>query len=131
MATKSDDKAAPTAKPAPVAKEAPKAEKAPAGGVNGEKPEFNPPASTEATEAAPAAVPEPMDPETALKSALEAPGHAVGDSIPLVDKAMLLGAGFRPIGIDKLGRAWAVEEIPEPEKNGPFERLVFVGRLET
>lgn len=72
------------------------------------------------------------DPDlVALRSGLSAPGHAVGDSIPLRNKDFLMESGFRPIGVDATGRAWALEEIRDAKKGEPAEKLVFVGRLVT
>lgn len=74
--------------------------------------------------------PEVEDPElVALRSGLEAPGHALGDSLPLTKMSFLEHSGFRGIGVDTHGRVWAVEEDLNVEVDEPTKRLVFVGRL--
>ena len=81
----------------------------------------------------PARDPKPgEDPDlVALRSGLEAPGHAVGDSLPLTNMHLLEQVGFRPVGVDTHGRVWAVEEDLEVEVDQPTKRLFFVGRLVT
>ena len=73
--------------------------------------------------------PEPApieDPElVALRSALEAPGHAIGDAVPVPHHKLLEEVGFFMCGVDALGRVWRVEK----EKAG--SQLVLAGRLQT
>ena len=60
----------------------------------------------------------------ALRSALEAPGHAVGD---VVDGRMFHGnCGLFQCGVDGLGRIWRIESFGDNDV-----KLVLAGRLAT
>ena len=67
------------------------------------------------------------DPDlVALRSALTAPGHAVGDTIKLPGHLNPRhGHGLFGIGVDTLGRVWRLEET------AAGEQLVLAGRLAT
>lgn len=73
---------------------------------------------------------EAEDPKmVALRSGLEAPGHAIGDKLAFSHERHLREAGMRQIVVDNSARVWAIEENANPAEGEDDYNLVLVGRL--